>query len=86
MAPIDAPPTAETAPLDLRSLPAPEPMTRTLEAADALVEGMTLAVLTPQMPYPLLQLLEARGFAVAADRRADGSALVQVYRPAARHR
>lgn len=71
-----------TAPLDLRSLPAPEPMERALEAAETLPDGARLSVLTPRMPYPLIQLLGERGFAVAAEPRPDGSALLSIQRPA----
>ena len=67
--------------LDLRALPAPAPLERAVAAADALAAGDRLELLTPQMPYPLIQLLGERGFAVAAERRADGSAHLLVRRP-----
>lgn len=67
--------------LDLRGLPAPAPMLQALEATAALDEGATLELLTPLMPYPLLQALAEQGFEVAADRRGDGSAHLTVRRP-----
>lgn len=67
--------------LDLRALPAPAPLERAIAAADALAAGGRIELLTPQMPYPLIQLLGERGFEVAAERRADGSAHVLVQRP-----
>lgn len=75
-------PSAVPPPLDLRGLPAPAPMVQALDAAAALRAGETLAVLTPLMPYPLLQALAEQGFEVAAERRGDGSACVTVRRPA----
>lgn len=68
--------------LDLRGLAAPAPMVQALDAAAALAAGETLDVLTPLMPYPLLQALAEQGFDVAAERRVDGSACVTVRRPA----
>lgn len=70
--------------LDLRGLPAPAPLERALAAADALDDGGRLELLTPQMPYPLIQMLGERGFAVAAERRGDGSAHLVVCRPGGR--
>lgn len=66
--------------LDLRLLPAPEPMARALEAVDALKPGMQLVLLTPVMPVPLLQLLDARGFEADAQLLADRTARVRVLR------
>lgn len=70
--------------LDLRGLAAPAPLERALAAADALDDGGRLELITPQMPYPLIQLLGERGFAVAAERRGDGSAHLVVCRPEGR--
>lgn len=67
--------------LDLRALPAPGPLERAIAATEALAAGGRIDLLTPQMPYPLIQLLGERGFEVAAERRADGSAHVLVQRP-----
>ena len=69
--------------LDLRDLPAPEPLERALAAADALAPGAELVVLTPLLPLPLLQLLDARGFRTRADWLADGTARVVIRRPQA---
>lgn len=67
--------------LDLRHLPAPEPMQRALAASERLAAGASIEVLTPLLPVPLLQLLEARGFEAQARLLADGSACVRVRRP-----
>lgn len=66
--------------LDLRALPAPQPMERALAAADGLVRGAELVVLTPLMPLPLLELLDGRGFATTATPLPDGGARVVVRR------
>lgn len=68
--------------IDLRGLPAPAPLEHALAAVDRMQAGGRLELLTPQMPYPLLELLGDRGYAVAAERRSDGSAHVIVQRPA----
>lgn len=67
--------------LDLRRLPAPEPMERALQAVDALAPGAELVLLTPLMPVPLLQVLEQRGFEVDARLSSDWSARVTVRAP-----
>lgn len=68
--------------LDLRHLPAPEPLERAMAAADALAPGAKFEALTPMLPIPLLQLLEARGFAAQAELLKDGSARILVERGA----
>ena len=67
--------------LDLRALAAPAPMVQALDAAASLRAGERIDVITPLMPYPLLQTLAEQGFDVAAERRVDGSARVTVRRP-----
>ncbi len=67
--------------LDLRHLPAPEPMLLAMARSEALASGDSLEVLTPQLPLPLLQLLEARGFVASAELLHDGSARVRIRRP-----
>lgn len=47
--------------LDLRDLPAPEPLLQALAAADELAPGALLRVRTPLLPWPLLQALVERG-------------------------
>lgn len=66
--------------LDLRALPAPQPMERALAAADGLARGSELVVLTPLIPLPLLELLDGRGFDTAATPLRDGGARVVVRR------
>lgn len=72
----------DSVPLDLRHLPAPEPFERALLAVDALLPGAQLELLTPMLPLPLIELLAARGFVVCARRLDDGTAHVDVSRPA----
>lgn len=67
--------------LDLRALPAPEPMMRALEAADALQPGQTVELLTPLLPTPLLDLLAGRRLHVRAEMLPAGGARVRVHRP-----
>jgi hypothetical protein len=66
--------------LDLRHLPAPEPLERAIAAADALAPGAKLEVWTPMLPVPLLQLLDARGFRVRAELLKDGTTRIFVER------
>lgn len=67
--------------LDLRALPAPQPMDRALAAVEALVQGAELVLLTPLMPMPLLQLLDERGFETFASPLREGGARIVVRRP-----
>lgn len=66
--------------LDLRHLPAPEPLERAMAAVDALAPGAKLEVWTPMLPIPLLQLLDARGFKTGAELVKDGTARIFVER------
>ncbi|PWK85777.1 DUF2249 domain-containing protein [Fulvimonas soli] len=74
---------AGPAPLDLRRLPAPEPLQRALAAADALLPGQSLRVLTPLLPAPLLDALAQRGLHARAEPLAEGGAQVTIRRDAA---
>lgn len=67
--------------LDVRHLPAPEPMQRALQAADALQPGQRVVILTPVVPQPLFPLLEARGLRWQTEICADGSARVLLICP-----
>jgi uncharacterized protein (DUF2249 family) len=68
--------------LDLRHLPAPQPMLRALDAADGLAPGELLTVITPMLPRPLLMELAQRGFeADPGEPQPDGSVRVQIRRP-----
>lgn len=58
--------------LDLRGLPPPEPLVRTLEAVEALPDGGELVVLTERRPVHLLPLLVERGVEVTARELEDG--------------
>ncbi|MGY3039455.1 hypothetical protein ACVWWQ_001042 [Rhodanobacter sp. TND4EL1] len=67
--------------LDLRDLPSPQPMMRALAVADALRPGQAVQVLTPLLPVPLLDLLQARGWPVTATLLAGGGARVVIRCP-----
>lgn len=67
--------------LDLRDLPSPQPMMRALAAADALRPGQAVQVLTPLLPTPLLDLLQARGWPATATLLAGGGARVLIRCP-----
>lgn len=80
----DAGPSMDARPetaLDFRRLPAPEPMARALAAADTLLPGGEVAVLTPLMPLPLLDLLAARGLLTQSRALADGGVLTLIRCP-----
>jgi hypothetical protein len=71
---------AVPAELDLRGLPSPEPMLRALEAADALLPGQSVQVLTPLLPIPLLDALATRGLHTSAVTLPGGTARVLIRR------
>lgn len=67
--------------LDLRGLPAPEPLLRALDAVDTLSPGQGLTLLTPLLPRPLLAELDARGLRWQVSDCADGGTRIHVERP-----
>lgn len=69
--------------LDLRALPAPEPLLQALAAADALQPGQAVEVLTPLLPLPLLEALDARGLRWRSEPCTDHGNWVAILRPAA---
>lgn len=69
--------------LDLRALRAPEPLLQALAAADALEPGQAVEVLTPLLPAPLLEALDARGLHWRSEPCADHGTWVAILRPAA---
>jgi hypothetical protein len=68
--------------LDLRDLSAPEPLLRALAAADALQPGQAVEVLTPVLPAPLLEALDARGLQWRSEPCMDRGMWVAILRPA----
>jgi len=68
------------APLDLRALPAPEPLERVLDALDRLAPGAALRVLLAREPHPLYRMLEREGWRHRAEWRADGACLLCIER------
>jgi uncharacterized protein (DUF2249 family) len=72
---------ATFAELDLRGLPAPEPMQRALAAVDALAPGQTVQVITPWVPTPLLDLLASRGLQTTVTELPTGGTRVRIRYP-----
>jgi uncharacterized protein (DUF2249 family) len=59
-------------PLDLRTLPPPEPMERVLDALDVLAAGAELRVLLAREPHPLYGVLARMGYRWRTEWRDDG--------------
>lgn len=59
--------------MDLRNLPPPEPMTRTIEAYQELNDGQCLVVHVPHRPVHLLDFLDQNGISWEEQEQADGS-------------
>lgn len=64
--------------LDVRDLPAPEPMEVVLREVAALAPGGALVARTPRVPRLLLQALAARGTDATVSEDPDGAGLVHV--------
>lgn len=64
--------------LDLRHLPPPEPLIRILDALASLPVGRRLCAYTPCRPQPLLDTLDARGFAWEVEVAPGGDACVLI--------
>lgn len=65
--------------LDLRQLPAPEPLVRALAAVEALAAGAVLRLLTPMRPLPLLEALRERRLGYSVTDHEDGGCAVTVW-------
>lgn len=65
--------------LDLRDLPAPEPLVRALLAVEALEPGRALRVLTPLYPQPLLDVLRSRCIGYSTRPWHDGGFAITVW-------
>jgi uncharacterized protein (DUF2249 family) len=68
--------------LDLRALPAPEPMERVLDTLDRLHGYAELQVLLAREPHPLYPILARMGYAWRTDWQPDGACLVAIARTA----
>ncbi len=64
--------------LDLRQLPAPEPMVRVLDALTDLVAGQVLIARTPCRPQPLLDRLARLGYRCDVVVEPSGEAIVSI--------
>lgn len=69
--------------LDVRDLPAPEPMVRIHEALSALPANGQLIAHTPLRPQPLLDWLSREGFRWRVVEHRDGAATVWIQTRAA---
>lgn len=56
------------------------PFTKVMAAVDAVGAGETLLLVTPFLPSPLIEKLQAEGFAARPERREDGSWLTSFRR------
>ena len=65
--------------LDLRELPAPEPLLRALLAVDTLAQGVVLRLLTPMRPEPLLEQLRSRRLGYSVSAHDGGGCAVTVW-------
>lgn len=65
--------------LDARELEPPEPLERTLEALDELVQGERLRVLLPREPFPLYAILDRHGYRRRTEPLADGGFAVLIW-------
>lgn len=68
--------------LDNRGLEPPLPMVRTLEAYERLTPGATLLIHNDRIPVYLLPQLDERGAEYLVDPQPDGSARVEITKPA----
>ena len=68
--------------LDNRGLEPPMPMMRTLEAYELLPPGETLMIHNDRVPIYLLPQLEERGAEYTVHPQDDGSAQVEIRKPA----
>lgn len=66
--------------MDLRHLPAPEPMQRILDELRWLRQGRRLVALTPYRPGPLLEILDAWGYVYRVQDLPAGQACVTICR------
>lgn len=75
---------AKSKTLDLRPVIArgEEPRAAVFAAIAGLAPGDSLAVVTPFLPSPLIERLQADGFSALPERRADGSWHTRFTRPA----
>jgi uncharacterized protein (DUF2249 family) len=62
--------------LDLRALPAPEPMERVLDALDGIKDGAELRVLLAREPHPLYGILARTGWRWRSAWQDDGCLVV----------
>jgi len=64
--------------IDGRELQPPEPMERTLEALDTLVDGDELLLLLYCQPQPLYSILRQNGYTWSDETREDGTREIRI--------
>lgn len=69
--------------LDVRDLPAPEPMEKILQACATLAPGAACIARTPRYPHALGPLLEQRNLVYKIQEELDGTALIHIRKPSA---
>lgn len=62
--------------LDLRNLPAPEPMECVIAALRKLKRGRHIEALTPMRPLPLMAMLDDWGYAYCVEELPGGQARI----------
>jgi uncharacterized protein (DUF2249 family) len=62
--------------LDLRNLPAPEPMECVIAALRQLKRGRHIEALTPMRPLPLMAMLDDWGYAYCVEELPGGQARI----------
>lgn len=67
--------------IDGRGLLPPEPMQLTLEALRTLPPRGAVVLLLYREPYPLYEILDARGFLHSAQQWPDGTYAIRIARP-----
>lgn len=65
--------------LDVRSLPAPEPMTKIIQALATLTEQQFLQVHHRREPFPLYEKLTAAGWQYSCQQQNEESFIIYIY-------
>jgi uncharacterized protein (DUF2249 family) len=73
--------TIEMIELDVRHLPAPEPMTQIIQALAKLTEQQYLQVHHRREPFPLYEKLSAAGWQYYCQPQTEESFFIYIYQP-----
>ena len=66
--------------IDGRDLLPPEPMVRTLDALNELPQGRALTLLLYREPFPLYEVLKAKGYQHHTQLQRDGTYHIRIWR------